>query len=518
MLAADETPSTSRRFRWVYGALAAFLAAALAARVAWLDRLPGLNGDETWYALQLGAERMQWRTPTGNPVNPFYLLPLGLAQALLGPSFWVLRVPSVLAGVLLVGLGWPLLRRPLGNAAAAAFCVLAAGLPILIAYSRFGWDASETGLASLLVLALALRRRWVWTAIAVAAALAIHPTNLFLAVVVLALFAQDQVRAPEHRARRLALLLGSLAVLAAAAAVLVDVVKQDVLSAISWSRARDHALDVHGWIQFAGLYGDLLSGVTAYRFIVGPVSSATALLHAAIFWSVAALVIPLGCRRLQRQGEGRATALVLGLSASLAALYLLFGALPLTPHYERYGQFLVVPSLLVLAWCLPEVLPRRSSTWALLAALVLGVLSLSSVAANYFRPLLATGGDSHRAFRTAPKEPKLQIARALLDDGAGERGAVVLAEDWWLAGPLRYALAAHPNILVPEPHPALPPQAALEQILQHGGYVVAWGEGSLRALVEQGVPPTQRAGFVVVDGAGRPLILLWRLRPARPAR
>ena len=42
-----------------------------------LGTIPGINGDEAWYGVQaqsvLHGESIAWRTPTGNPLNPFFM-------------------------------------------------------------------------------------------------------------------------------------------------------------------------------------------------------------------------------------------------------------------------------------------------------------------------------------------------------------------------------------------------------------------------------------------------------------
>src|SRR5882672_8140601 len=56
-------------------------------RVWRLDRVPGLNGDEAWSGVQalkfLHGESVSWQTPTGNPLNVFFLGPLVALHAML---------------------------------------------------------------------------------------------------------------------------------------------------------------------------------------------------------------------------------------------------------------------------------------------------------------------------------------------------------------------------------------------------------------------------------------------------
>src|SRR5579863_4309428 len=109
-------------------------AAAIILRILWLDTVPGVNGDEAWYgiwALRCVREGVcVLHTPSGNLINPFYMVLIAAAQAVGPPSIAVLRLPAVISGIVFPLLGYALLRAPLGRYAALAFMVLAAALPI----------------------------------------------------------------------------------------------------------------------------------------------------------------------------------------------------------------------------------------------------------------------------------------------------------------------------------------------------------------------------------------------------
>ena len=83
------------------GNVAALLATAFALCAWHLDNIPGLNGDEAWSGVQamrlVNGQSISWRTPTGNPVNLFYLGPLAALHLFAGPSVAVLRLPVLLA-------------------------------------------------------------------------------------------------------------------------------------------------------------------------------------------------------------------------------------------------------------------------------------------------------------------------------------------------------------------------------------------------------------------------------------
>jgi len=221
-------------------ALVAVNAAALLLVAVWfrcrsLENIPGINGDEAWYGLRalelLSGGQLAWQTPTGNPVNPFFLGPIVLLHACFAPSISLLRSVALASGVLALAVNWLLCRWVFDRRTALISTVVLAILPINIAYSRFAWDASQSLLATLPVLYFSLaavrfpkRQGW-WIAAALAAeavALAVHPTNLFAAAAPVAALA---TRLQWHDARQTAarLVQGRRAAVALIAATVVIV-------------------------------------------------------------------------------------------------------------------------------------------------------------------------------------------------------------------------------------------------------------------------------------------------------
>ncbi len=488
-------------------ALWALVALGVVARTIWLDSLPGLNGDEAWYGVQVVSGAASLRTPTGNLVNPLHLAPLALLQPFAPLAPWVLRAPALLAGLVTLALGHRLLRRSLGPAEAACFTALAASSPDLVAYARLGWDASGTPLASLVALHLALSRRWVWAAVAAGASLVVHPTNALLAAPLGALLAVDLFATPSTK-RRGALIAASVtASLALGALVLAAVVRFDLRAALGGLAPAPGET----FATMLSRYGDLLTGVTVYRYIAGPVPRAAALAHQAVFWALVAPAVALGCARAWRDGERRLAALAAGLAASLVALYAGFGTFPLTPGSERYGQFLVVPSLVLVAWSLSALWPRDGGRRAFTAAALASVVTLACVGAFYFRPLRVEGGRSHRTFRIGAREPKVMVADAVRA-ASGSRDAVVLAEDWWTGVPLEYLLARSPRVRVLRLAEGAPAGPAALSALRAGAFVVGWHGGAFHRAIVGGAPPGSVVDRVVYDRGRRPLLHLWRLR------
>ncbi len=182
---------------WLAINVAALAGVALFLRTWHLGNIPGINGDEAWSGVQavrlVHGEAIAWRTPTGNPVNVFFLLPLAALHAVFPPSFVLLRSVALASGVAALVANYWLCRRVFDLPTAIVSTLLLAVLPINVAYSRFAWDASQSLLATLPVLYLPLwvlrgsRRPRLLSVAAVMALLAavwVHPTNVFAAPLV----------------------------------------------------------------------------------------------------------------------------------------------------------------------------------------------------------------------------------------------------------------------------------------------------------------------------------------------
>ena len=211
--------------------IAALVLAAIWLRLHLLGNVPGCNGDEAWYGV--GAWQathggpLDWRTPTGNPINGFFFLPMAALHAWLPPSITLLRSVAVASGLAALAVNWLLCRWVFDRRTAAISTTILAILPINIAYSRFAWDASQSLAATLPVLYFSLAavrrhegdrsmfsanrflakcvfspkngpvpglcsspaRRGRWIAAAVVAQLAavwVHPTNIFAGAAIVA--------------------------------------------------------------------------------------------------------------------------------------------------------------------------------------------------------------------------------------------------------------------------------------------------------------------------------------------
>jgi 4-amino-4-deoxy-L-arabinose transferase-like glycosyltransferase len=535
-------------------ALFLLVATSLWFRVDSLENLPGINGDEAWYgvqAFQIATGRpFALRTPTGLLLNPFFT---GIEVPLIcgfRPSFWILRVPAVFSSILALALVYGMGKRVLDRTTAVAAAMLLAVLPAAIAYSRFGWDASQTPLFSFLALYFAIRGKSLMMLICFVTCIIVHVYNIFLFPVLLPSFLVTVWSGEQVPARRRAI-LGLTAVLGIIALLVLLLIDSRYDRFLLASRALPH-----NWLRFLGHYGRLISGITVYEFVAGPLSPRTRDLYDAAFWGLFVTFLLFGGRSLIRDRRWDRLALVAGLILGALGLYLVRGPDVIRPGYERYGMFLIVPTTLVIACLVASVLPipeddrlpiARQRCFAFL--LVLGWIMLYSFKVHYFDPLRATGGASHVTFRTARIEPKQQAIDLILRDVALSKQAAasapehpqppghskapigggvlsvqpILAESWWLYWPLRFLACRNPDVdVIPFEGDAsfgvLADRAEKVRgttTLSSGGYAVAFAGSDFERLVASTITPDRLERWDVLDYGGRKLITVLRVKSNR---
>ncbi|MFM7438739.1 MAG: hypothetical protein ACKO2V_09050, partial [Snowella sp.] len=326
-------------------------------RLVDLANIPGINGDEAWYGVQMlqmsSGNLSSWKTPTGNLINPFFSGIIFLLQSFFPPAFNLLRLPAAISNILAIVLTYYLLNQVLGKSTAIIATLLVASLPINIGYSRFGWDQSQAVLVSVIVIYFALKQNWLGLSLGIAAALIIHPTNIFLIPFVVApLFAQFIIKFLPNSLLHIFLKKRAYILIFTSAFLLILFVaisllqSQSLLGNITIERLLKFS---QTFSLFFIYYGQLLSGVTIYRYIVGPDSSFIWLLHDIIFWSLFLLVAILGTRQLVKTRQWNLFALALGLVATLIIFYFVAHLKSITPDYSRYAMCLIMPSIVVFA-------------------------------------------------------------------------------------------------------------------------------------------------------------------------
>jgi 4-amino-4-deoxy-L-arabinose transferase-like glycosyltransferase len=519
-MSADGLLRTAR-YRRVDVALLCGLGVVVAAAVgmrAWgLDHVPGVNGDEAWYGVQmleLRDGRGAWTTPRGNLLNPFFSAPIFLMHLVFEPDFWILRVPALLSGLALIPLTFVFVRRLADEPTAVFATLLAAVLPINLAYSRHGWDPSQSTLVVLITLFCAARRRWWWLAASLLAAAIVHPTNVFV-VPVVAIVALAASLGPRDAKSS-----GSWRSVLALAAVAVPMLCYVLLIPRGSSRAftgvAERLGDGAAWAEFVVLFSRLFSGVTAYEYFAGDPGWHATLVHDVGFWFLCLPVVALAVRRSAALRDWRSLSWLVGTVAALLIFFTVAGPRFMQPHRERYALWLVMPSTIGFALCCRALITSpRAYRWALAAGLLIASLALASFARHYLADQATTGGRSAVTFRTAGVEPKAQALDLIRADAGSDARAQVLAGNWWLYWPLRYRAADAPGLFVvamrEEDH-----RHHLQQVLEEGGYVVGFVGGRIHRYVFWSFRDSLRE-WTVTDYGNRPLLGVWRLEPPRRA-
>ena len=496
----SETRGRGGRFGVPALTLAVIFVAAIILRILWLDRLTGIDGDEAWYGV-LGqhwaaGEFILWRTPTGNYPGPIQPALVGLGQFLLPAHFILLRIPSLLSSLLAMALAWRIGRKHFDLPTARIGLLLMAVLPANIAYARFGWDPSHSGMLALAAIACVLEGRLVLTALLFGLAVWTHPTNVFIAPLLLPVAA-----AVERNRWRLCALAVAL-ILIAAAMMMVGASQSGQFADPRAMLAR--LLSPADWFAFVLLYARLLAGQPWFLHLAessyGPLLP---LVDAAGLLAIGGTLFATA-RTLQREGLSTRGGLLLGWIAMLAAYALVAGIAALNAPTERYAFVLIAPTALAFAVAIGGSMRKFEP----LGIAVAGGTLLAASVALYFVPLATrdlTGRSDWlgvQAFRTGPIEPKEAAARWIAAQARPDRPIRVIAEDWWLAWPLAYRLAGETSVTVdwagrPDGGPQSRPATTL----------VATYAGSPDddRLAETGARPL----FVSEGYDGRPVVRLW---------
>jgi hypothetical protein len=489
-------------------ACALIAAVAIVFRVWRLGNLPGISGDEAWYGVRtlawLHHGEFTWRTPSGLPMSLWHLVSLALAHLIhADPSPWVLRIPSLSSGLLLVVLAYPLLRRVLGHERAVLGFMLICAAPALIAYARLSWDISHGSFIVLLGIYFSLRGR-LWPALlAYALAVETHPTFACSGAII---FAPMVAAAVARRRERVISAKGVVAaIVGCAVAVFAALTLLHTPATDPWAARLGLVIEQSRYAL--AQYVDLFSGATAYRYIAGPVSMSLLRASHVAGWGMGGILLFVGLRNLLRRSAWAEISLVLGWIVAAAIALAIAGPRELAPGMDRHSFWLVFPGCLAAAILIhatgESLRAHRLQFWgtaALCAALLCGFWP------GYFEPLLTTGGQGERGFRTGPLDPKLAAWQAIEADmrssqhpGEG-RPRYILAEDWWCGQPLRYFA------------------------FLSGDTAVTWGEGAATRRVPAsylvgfpGGPFAQEAArrdqapWLTIWGYdGKPALLVWR--------
>ncbi len=461
---------------WIMGiSLTGLLLAAVWFRCRLLENIPGLNGDEAWYGVKavemIRGTWATWRTPTGNPLNPFFIGPLALMHLWFGPSIVLLRAAAVLGGLLALVLNWLLCRWVYDGRTAWISTAVLAVLPIDIVYSRFAWDASQSLAATLPVVyfSLAALRFPQWKGRLIGAAIfcqaiavIVHPTNIFVAPVIAAglavLWTQGDLRLSTRGLSKHPFLAATLITLCLL-----------IVIWIMWMAAgtpMPHRLNVrfrelinsNNMLSALILFPRLFTGGTAYGYIAGSHSwfqwpraadSGGFAADVLVFWLLMLWAGIMLWRSWKWAGRLEDGVLIAGWALTLAAFLLFAGPGAMAPDYERFAICLIAPTVLILSRALSLAcsLSARASRMILLAAALAGWFMLADFYEHYFCFIEKTGGQSHLTFRTAAEDPKYSALKYILEHRKAGK-TMIIAGEWWNYWPLKYLGSAESDLRV----------------------------------------------------------------------
>jgi len=443
----------------------ALLGTGLWFRVAHLGRIPGISGDEAWWGVQatrwVHGQPYERTTTSGNPIDKFLLVPLGIAHRVAPASFTLLRgVPTALNLIALL-VGFFAVRRIYGAGTAWIFTVATAILPAGIAHGRICQDPSQSIAWTGLVVWLSLlgvkepARAWLWGTAALAAfpiAVWTHPTNVFVAPFLVLPFgiAVARLLPPARKARAIAVLAGTAVLVAGVVAWMWLAYASrgnDFLSRPWLALVRSHVASPRAWLEFAINYGRLFDGVAIYHSFVDPHLVSVASDAGFVVVALAALC---GLALVIRRRESPVDASLAGASIAMALLYFAFaGPEGMRPHFERWALCLVAPGTLMLArgvsgWVLAYPAHRGWATafFAVFAAALLGAFYL-----DYFRQFETVGGRADITYVTGPREPKQLALETILMQRSRDEPVMIVATLWWQYWPITYLAQNHRNVI-----------------------------------------------------------------------
>jgi uncharacterized membrane protein len=504
-----------------------------------LANIPGLNGDEAWYGVQavemLRGTTTSWLTPTGNPLNPFFIGPLILLHWWFEPSIVLLRSVAVAGGLLALVLNWILCRWVYDTRTAWISTAVLAVLPINIAYSRFAWDASQTLAATLAVMyfALAAVRFPQWKVRLLAAAIVcqviavlVHPTNIFAATAIAAALAAqwkpgDLVSSIRGSMKHPLVIIAALSICLFIGIWIVWLLCSQMPHLLEVRlRGLLNSNDILNALIF---YPRLFVGGTIYRYIAGAHSYFEWPLafdregfgvDVPVFWLLilaAGIILWRSWKLASRKEDG---VLIAALVLELAGFWLFALSRAMLPGNERFAICLIAPTAIVLCRAFALALPRNppASRAALLAALLVGWFVLTDFHVHYFRFIEQTGGQAHLTFRTATEEPKDAALKYILEHRKpGE--TLIVAGEWWNLWPLRYLSMAEGDLCVLKPEEANNEAGKFAAAKNEGGiwYVEFSGSEALRKI-EAELPKKDLDRHEINDYGGRPILTVLHIR------
>jgi hypothetical protein len=439
-------------------------------------------------------------TVSGLPLSPIHVALEAPGLLVFKPSLWVVRLPAVISGIAAILLLYLLSLRIYDRTTALIASSLLAVLPLAIIFSRVSYESSHAPLLGTVLLYLAHRLKAVTLAVVLAIGYFIHPTNIFVLPILLAvILVRTCEEYPFERARSMkAFVLRSAPLCAVVAALgLMTILRSDTQRL---NRAFDTGLwGRHDFLEFGAMYERLLMGVGSY----------SAPLRSRLFWSVLAALLGLGLWRLISIRQWGRVLLVGGTVASVLSLFVAGGTNIIQPGMTRYGLFLVIPTVLSTSLLTRALLVGPSTPWRAwaLKAQCAGLLAFGWALLWFFDlehvNRWSYMSPEHRCLDKSPltlrshTKPPLERAYSVIErdlKASGQAGpSLVITTDWCQYGPLEWLATSHEGLRVMEFHSlSASPEgrlAALRNCLKEGGYAAIFPFTDFDKLVSLALPP-----------------------------
>jgi hypothetical protein len=454
------------------------VAVAIAFRLIDLGHLPGMQGDEAWYGLQaralLAGGQVEWRTPTGNVPGMIQIGSLALLHALFPPSLLLLRIPTLLSSLAAMAVVHAIGRRFLSPVSAVIALLMMASLPINIAYARFGWDPSHSGLLVLLAVYATWLNRRLLAAMTFALAMTNHPSAVFIApFLTLSYLGIELARHDRRRAVTNMLSFAALLLLAIAFVMLLSPVTGQYLDA---GKSLRRVFNPLAWTDFMLSLAALISGQTSYAMTTGQgFGGASPAISAVI---LAALIATAGgglWLALRPKLDWPLLGVVGGWLVSLLLLYLVAGSWVMHPGLERFGLPMLPLTVLAMAAVLGWWSDRGG--WGWLAQPLVAAAAAFLLAGFWFHYLSAgehPRGRPGQGYWTAAEDPGATAFKAISRAAGANPKAAIVAEDWWIAAPIAYYASGSPLKVVKDGK-----SLDLDSSSPGGTYWVAYASGPL---------------------------------------
>ena len=413
---------------------------SLLLRIIWLENIPGINADEAWYGIIalniISGDYSQLVTPSGNLLNPFYILPVIILHFLFAPSFLLLRVTSLLSGILLIIFTYFAIKDLQNKKMALVVAIFIATLPLNIAYSRFGWDTSQTVLISCVVIYALLKSNWILLVFSTLAAVMIHPTNIGLFIFsLLFIFISKLSEAQYSKEKKVLSILFSSIVLLIFTAIIYISPLSNWLPSITAVISR--MVNIQEMGNFLLNFSRLITGGVVYEYITGVKSSLYTSAIDTMFTIGLVFMMAFLIFKSYKVNNVKIFSFSCSFVLMLGIWYVSFSSFPLQPGSERYSLFLLYPFVLCVGYFLQMVSEYIHYRKLIIGSLIIGNLIMMGFVKNYFIQIYDTGGESQLTFRTNYIEPKKMVFNKVNEEKSKDKVSVI-ASQWWNAQPLMY--------------------------------------------------------------------------------